>query len=142
MEVRVIKTDEEHKQALSRLEQLMDVDPIPGTEEADLLELLSLVISTYEEEHWPMELPDPVEAIRFRMDQESLKQVDIARILEVKPPRVCDVLNRKRGLTREMIRNLHAKLDIPLEVLIQDYPLSSEDTDVLTHTLGEASNSL
>lgn len=117
MDIKIIKTEEEYEQALSRLEALMDA--APGSPEEDELDLLSLLIEKYEKEHYPIGLPDPVEAILFRMEQQGLTPKDMIQYLGSQS-KVSEVLNRKRPLSLTMIRNLHRGLDIPIEVLIQE----------------------
>jgi len=114
----IIKTDEQYEEALAVVEELMDSDPEPGTGDADKLELLILLISNYEKEHFLMEMPDPIEAIKFRMEQQQLSQKDLIPFIGSRS-RVSEVLNRKRPLTLKMIRTLHKGLGIPADVLIQ-----------------------
>ena len=117
--VRIIHNDEEHADALAALDRLMDIDPESGTPEADELQLLALVIEDYEKARWPIGLPDPVDAIRFCMDQQGLTRRDLEPYVGSRT-RVCEVLSGKRALSMRMIRALHAGLDIPLEVLVQE----------------------
>jgi HTH-type transcriptional regulator/antitoxin HigA len=116
---RIIHTDDEHHAALAALDRLMAIDPESGTPEADELELLALVIEAYEKEHFPIGLPDPVDAIRFCMDQQGLTRRDLEAYIGSRA-RVAEVLSGKRALSMRMIRALHAGLDIPLEVLVQE----------------------
>lgn len=116
MEIRPIHNEKEHRAALERLESLMDAEP--GTDEGDELEVLAALIEVYEEKHYPVDPPDPIEAIRFRMDQQGLTQRDLEPYIGPSG-RVSEVLNRKRPLTLPMIRRLHEGLGIPLESLIQ-----------------------
>jgi HTH-type transcriptional regulator / antitoxin HigA len=118
MENRVIKTSKEFDQALKRLEQIFDAKQ--GTVEGDELELLSLLIDNYEKEHFPIDLPDPIEAIKFRMEQLGYSTSDLARVLGFRS-RVSEVLNKKRKLSLAMIRRLNKDLHIPTDVLIQEY---------------------
>jgi HTH-type transcriptional regulator/antitoxin HigA len=115
----MIHNEEEHAEALAALDRLMELDPEVGTPEADELQLLALVIETYENERFPIGLPDPIEAIRFRMDQEGLRQRDLVPYIGNRS-KVSEVLAHKRPLTLTMIRALHAGLDIPLKVLVQE----------------------
>ncbi len=115
--IKVIKTDEQYNSVLAEVEGLLDSDPRPETEEADKLELLSLLLSEYERKHFPVELPDPIEAVKFRMEQQQLSQKDIIPYIGSRS-KVSEVLNRKRPLTLKMIRSLHQGLGIPLQVLI------------------------
>lgn len=118
MKLKVIRTEEDYQEALARLEKIFDSKP--GSKNGDELEILSILIDQYEKEHFPIDLPDPIEAIKFRMDQMGLKQKDLAEIVGFKS-RVSEILNKKRKLTLEMVRKLNTALRIPTEVLIQDY---------------------
>ncbi|RYZ50152.1 MAG: helix-turn-helix domain-containing protein [Chitinophagaceae bacterium] len=118
MMVKPIKTKKDYQAAMQRLEAIFDSRP--GTPEGDELEVLSILIEKYENEHFPIGLPDPIEAIRFRMEQLGYNQADLAKVVGLKS-RVSEILNRKRKLTLEMIRQLHETLNIPTDVLIQSY---------------------
>ena len=118
MTVKLIKTEEDYNEAMARLDKIFDA--VPGTPEDVELELLSILIDNYEKIHYPIGLPDPIEAIKFRMEQMNYTQKDLANILGIKS-RASEILNRKRKLSLEMIRKLHSKLNIPTEVLIQAY---------------------
>ncbi len=118
MEIKPIRNEQDYQSALEKLENIFDAKP--GTIEGDKLEVLSILIDKYENENFPIELPDPIEAIKFRMEQLNLKQKDLATVVGFKS-RVSEILSKKRKLTLEMIRNLNTKLNIPTEVLIQDY---------------------
>jgi HTH-type transcriptional regulator / antitoxin HigA len=115
MKPKVIKTTLEHTQALAHVEALMDAKP--GSPKEAELELWSLLVERYEVEHFPIDIPDAVEAIKFRMEQEGLRQKDLAVYFPGKN-RVSEILNRKRPLSIGMIRALHRGLGIPAEVLI------------------------
>ena len=116
---RIIHTDAEHHEALAALNRLMDIDLESGTPEADDLQLLALVIEAYEKERWPIGLPDAVDAIRFRMDQQGLTQRDLEPYIGSRAS-VSAVLSGKRPLSLRMIRALHEGLGIPLEVLVRE----------------------
>lgn len=118
MITKVIKTEQEYQAALNRLEEIFDSKKDSKT--ADELELLSLLIEKYENEISPIDLPDPIEAIKFRMEQLGYKQKDLAQAIGLKS-RVSEILNKKRKLTIDMIRKLHDTLGIPTEVLIKEY---------------------
>lgn len=118
MEPRVIKSEDEYKKALAKVERLIAIDPEPGTSDADYLDILAMLVETYEKKHFPMELPNPIEAIVFRMGEQGLLQKDLVPYIGGKS-KVSEVLSGKRPLTIQMIRELHAGLDIPLEVLLQ-----------------------
>ena len=118
MNVKPIKTKKDHQQALERLDVIFDAKR--GTPEGDELEILGILIDQYENENFPIDLPDPVEAIKFRMEQLNYSQTDLAKIFGMKS-RASEILNKKRKLSLEMIRQLHDKLNIPTEVLIQAY---------------------
>lgn len=116
MDIKVIKTEKEYEQALAEIEGLLDA--APGSPEEQKLEVLSLLIERYEEEHYPIDMPDPISAIKFRMEQQGLRQKDLVPYIGSQP-QVSAVLNRKRELSKEMIRRLHKGLGIPYEVLLQ-----------------------
>jgi HTH-type transcriptional regulator/antitoxin HigA len=118
MNIKPIKTEKDYQMALKRLELVFDAKS--GSAEGDELELLGILISQYENEHFPIDLPDPIEAIKFRMEQLDYNQNDLARVIGLKS-RVSEILNRKRKLSLDMIRKLHEVLDIPTDVLIQAY---------------------
>ena len=118
MTIRPIKTKKDYEQALKRLEIIFDAKP--GSKEGDELEVLGILIEKYEDSHFPIDFPDPIEAIKFRMEQKGYNQTDLAKVVGLKS-RASELLNKKRKLTLEMIRKLHTKLSIPTEVLIQDY---------------------
>jgi HTH-type transcriptional regulator / antitoxin HigA len=118
MNIKVIKSEEDYNQALKRLEMIFHAPA--ESKEGDEAEILSILIEKYEEEHYPIEAPDPMEAIKFRMEQMGMENSDLAEIIGYKS-RVSEIFNRKRKLTLKMIRNLHEKLNIPYESLIADY---------------------
>jgi HTH-type transcriptional regulator/antitoxin HigA len=118
MNIKPIKTEKDYQMALKRLELVFDAKS--GSAEGDELELLGILISQYENEHFPIDLPDPIEAIKFRMEQLDYNQNDLARVIGLKS-RVSEILNRKRKLSLDMIRKLHEVLDIPTDDLIQAY---------------------
>ena len=118
MEIKPIKTEKDYNQALERLETIFDAQL--GSAEGDELEVLGILIDQYENEHFPIGLPDPIEAIKFRMEQMGYNQNDLANIVGLKS-RASEILNRKRKLSLEMIRQLHERLNIPTDVLIQTY---------------------
>jgi len=118
MHITPIHTEQDYQDALARLEKIFDAKK--DSPEGDELEVLSILIDVYEKNHFPIEMPDPIEAIQFRMEQMGMKQSDLAQIIGFKS-RVSEILNRKRKLTLEMIRKLNQALRIPTEVLVQDY---------------------
>lgn len=122
--IKVIKTEEEYQEALARLSGLMD--SAPGSEEESELELLAILIQKYEEQHYPIALPDPIEAIKFRMEQQGLTRKDMIPYFGSQS-RVSEVLGRKRPLSLSMIRALHEGLGIPAEVLLQESGKTLDD---------------
>ena len=118
MNIKPIKNEEDYTYTLSYIESLMYAKP--NTPQMDELEVLTTLVEAYEEQHYKIEAPDPIEAIKFRMEQEGLKQKDLISIVGSKS-RVSEILNKKRKLTIEMIRNLHKQLHIPIESLFLDY---------------------
>ena len=118
MNIKLIRTKKDYEQALNRLEVIFDAKK--GTAQGDELEILGMLIEHYENEKFPIDFPDPVEAIKFRMEQLGYTQSDLADVVGLKS-RASEILNKKRKLSLEMIRALHDKLNIPTEVLIQAY---------------------
>lgn len=118
MEIKPIRTDKDYKKALERLELIFDAKK--NSKEGDELEVLGILIEQFENEHFPIGLPDPIEAIKFRMEQMGYNQTDLAKIVGLKS-RASEILNKKRKLSLEMIRQLHERLHIPTDVLIQTY---------------------
>ena len=122
MNIKPIKNEKDYSQTLSYIESIINAKP--NTAQMDELEVLTTLVEAYEEQHYKIEAPDPIEAIKFRMEQEGLKQKDLVSIVGSKS-RVSEILNRKRKLTIEMIRNLHKQLHIPVESLFLDYKTNS-----------------
>ena len=118
MNIKAIKTEEDYNQALNRLEEIFHA-PI-DSKEGDEAEILSILIEKYEDENYPIEAPDPIEAIMFRMEQMQMTKKDLAEILGYKS-RVSEIFSKKRKLNINMIRKLHDKLNIPYESLIANY---------------------
>ncbi|WP_339657499.1 helix-turn-helix domain-containing protein [uncultured Maribacter sp.] len=118
MKISPIRNEKDYQKALDRLEDIFDAKK--GTEEGDELEILSILIDRYENENFPIGMPDPIEAIKFRMEQMGMNQNDLAEVVGFKS-RVSEILNKKRKLTLNMIRKLNTNLHIPTEVLVQDY---------------------
>lgn len=118
MEIKPIKTEQDYSKALERLELIFDAKK--DTPEGDELEILGILIDRYENENFAIDLPDPIEAIKFRMEQMGYNQNDLANIVGLKS-RASEILNRKRKLSLEMIRKIHEALHIPTDVLIQTY---------------------
>lgn len=116
MKVKVLKTEEDYILALKRLEVIFDAPE--DSKDGDEAELLTILIEKYENENYPIDAPDPIEAIKFRMEQMNLDKKDLAAIIGYKS-RVSEILGRKRSLTLKMIRNLHDKLKIPYESLME-----------------------
>lgn len=118
MTVKPIKTEKDYQEALDRLDVIFDAKK--DTPEGDELEILSILIEKYENEHFPIDFPDPIEAIKFRMEQLGYNQSELAKIVGLKS-RASEILNKKRKLSLDMIRQLHESLRIPTDVLIQSY---------------------
>ncbi|MBS0443768.1 MAG: transcriptional regulator [Proteobacteria bacterium] len=119
MNIRPIHTEADYEAALGDIAALMESDPAPGTPKGDRLDILATLVQAYESRHFPIDAPDPVEAIKFRMEQSGLTVKDLEPIIG-RPNRVYEVLSRKRPLTLAMIRRLHRSLGIPAEVLIAE----------------------
>lgn len=121
MELKLIETEKEYDNAIARIDQLFDAPK--GTGEAKELDLLVLLVNKYEQENHPIEEPDPIEYIKIRMEEMGLKAIDLVPYMGNKG-NVSRVLNRKRGLSIEMIRNLHKGLGFPLDVLVSESKLT------------------
>jgi HTH-type transcriptional regulator/antitoxin HigA len=123
MNIKPIKTESDYQVALKRFEALFDA-PV-GTPESDEADILALLIDEFENKNYPIEAPDPIEAIKIRMEEMHLKQVDLVEAIGGKS-RVSEILNRKRKLTVEMIRNLTTQLNLSPGLLISDYSLNGK----------------
>ena len=117
MEIKPIKSERDYRKALKEIDSLMDARP--NTREGDRLDVLVTLVEAWEEKHWPIDLPDPIEAILFAMEQRGLSRRDLEVFIGSRA-RVAEVLNHKRPLTLAMIRRLHHGLGIPAEVLINE----------------------
>lgn len=118
MDIRPIKTIADYEAAMAEIEELFEA--LPGTPEGDRLEILTTLVEAYEERHFPLPPPDPIEAIIYFMESRGLSRRDLESYLGSRA-RVSEVLNRKRPLSLEMIRRLSTGLKIPAEILIQPY---------------------
>ena len=123
MNIKLIKTEADYQKALKRLEEIFDAKI--GTLESDEADILGLMINEYEKRNYHIDAPDPIEAIKIRMEEMQLRQVDLADVIGGKN-RVSEVLNRKRKLTVEMIRNLTKRLNLSPGLLIRDYKLAGQ----------------
>jgi HTH-type transcriptional regulator/antitoxin HigA len=123
MNIKPIKNDDDLTSAVLRMRSLRGAQP--NTPEGDEIEILAALVEAYEEKHHAIEAPDPIEAIKFRMDQMGLKDADLTEFVGQRS-RVSEVLNKKRALSLKMIRNLNQGLNIPLDALVKDYPLERE----------------
>jgi HTH-type transcriptional regulator/antitoxin HigA len=121
LNIKPIRDKDSYEQALTSIENLWDAQP--DSPEADRLDVLVTLVESYEQQRFPIEAPDPIEAIKFRMEQQGLSDADLVPYLGQRS-RVSEILNKKRKLTLTMIRNLHQKLNIPLESLVSDYGLN------------------
>ena len=122
MEIRPIKTEKDYEKAIERLELIFDA--APNSKEGDEAEILSLLIENYENKHYPIDSPDPIEAIKIRMEEMNLKQKDLIGIIGGKS-RVSEILNKKKRLTVDMIRALESVLHISASVLVNNYKLTN-----------------
>lgn len=121
MQIKPIKTVDDNRAALARIEQLWDA--MPNTPEGDELEVLATLVEAFEEANYPIAPPDPIEAIKFRMEQQGLEDKDLVPFLGQRS-RVTEILNRQRRLSISMIRKLHDGLRIPLDSLVKEYQLA------------------
>lgn len=115
MKAKLIKTEEEYKMALSIIDELFDITP--EDERFNEVELLITLVELYEQQHYKIEAPDPIEAIKFRMEQMGMKKIDMTKFFGTRG-RVSEILNRQRDLTLTMIKKLHKEFGIPAESLI------------------------
>ncbi len=122
MEIRPIRTEEDYQNALDEIERLFDAPP--GTPDGDRLEVLTTLVETYEDEHFSIPAPDPIEALNYYMESRGLTRKDLEPIMGSRA-RVSEVLNRKRPLTLNMIRHLNSELGISADVLIAPYPTAT-----------------
>lgn len=127
MNIRIIKTDEQYRHALAEVARLAEMDPVLESDDGARLELLAKLVDDYEQNRFAFQKPDPVDAIIFRMEEQGLRQKDIADLLGGRN-RASEILSRKRPLTLPMIRALHEKLDIPAALLVQE-PRGRYDVD-------------
>jgi HTH-type transcriptional regulator / antitoxin HigA len=118
MEIKPLKTKKDYNLAMARLENIFDSKA--GTPEGDELEILGILIEKYESANYPIEFPDPIEAIKFRMEQLGFNQTDLVKVIGFKS-RVSEIMNKKRKLSLDMIRKLNSSLNIPTDVLIKEY---------------------
>lgn len=118
MQLKIIKTKKDYQIALKRFEQIFQSKP--GSKESDEADILSILIKAYEDKNFIIQAPDPLEAIRYRMEQQGLSNSDLSKILGFKS-RVTDIFNKHRKLNMAMVRKLHTELQIPLESLIKEY---------------------
>lgn len=121
MKMKLIKTEADYNRVINRLETIFDAKV--GTAESDEADVLALLVDEYEKKHFPIAAPDPIEAIKIRMEEMQLKQIDLVKEIGGKS-RVSEILNRKRKLTVEMIRKLSLRLNLSPDVLINDYSLT------------------
>jgi HTH-type transcriptional regulator/antitoxin HigA len=124
MDIRAIRTEADYEWALAEVALYFEHEPESGSPEADRFDVLSDLIEAYESRNWPIDLPDPVEAIRYRMEAGNLQPKDLAAVLGSRS-RASEILGRKRPITLEMARRLHKAWGIPADVLIRPYPLDA-----------------
>lgn len=129
-DIKLIKTKDDYEKILKRIDEIFEAEP--GTPAGDELELLTKLVEIYEEEKYPIDLPSPVTAIKFRMEQQGLKSKDLIPFIGSKS-KVSEVLSGKRTLSLNMIRKLHKGLGIPAEVLIQESGKELPDSSIMEH---------
>ena len=123
MDIKPIKTEKDYNKALERLDVIFDA--LPNSKEGDEAEILSLLIENYEDQYYPIAAPDPIEAIKIRMEEMEIKQKDLVGIIGGKS-RVSEILNKKKRLTVDMIRNLEKMLHISASILVNNYQLAEK----------------
>ena len=124
MEIRPIRTDADLETALSEVNRLMDLDPPEGTTEFDRMDIMATLIDAYEAEHYAIEYPHPIEAIRARMAEKGINQRALGLVTGFAESKISEVLSLRRPLSLPMIRQVADALDLPIEVLVQPYPLN------------------
>ncbi|NQV81543.1 MAG: transcriptional regulator [Alphaproteobacteria bacterium] len=127
MEIRPIKTEQDYEAALGEIETLMDAEA--DTPDGERLDILGILVEAWEEKHFPIEDPHPIDAIKFRMEQQGLEQRDLGNLLGSRS-RASEILNRKRALTLEQIRIIAQRWQVPADVLIANYDLDDGDGSV------------
>lgn len=118
MDIRPLRSEADYGAAIKEIERYFEKEPEPGTAEADQFDLLAMVIADYEAKHWPIDAPDPIDAIKYRMEQKGYSQTDLAALLGSRS-RASEILSRKRPLTMEMAWKLNREWGIPAESLIR-----------------------
>ncbi len=121
--IRPIRTEKDYDWALREIEALFDTQPKPGTPDGDRFDVLASLIESYEDKHWAIDVPDPIEAIRTVLEQNGWNQARLAEVLGSRS-RASEIMNRRRPLTLAMIQKISAELRVPAEVLIQPYHLA------------------
>ena len=122
MKVKILQNEKEYDTATARIYELMQTTVAPNSERSDELQLLALIVEEYERQHYPVPPPDPIEAIKFRLEQMGLSEAELTKMLGGQQ-RKYDILHKRRKLSLAMIRKLNQQLHIPAETLIQDYEL-------------------
>jgi len=130
MRIRPIRTKEDYEAACKRIDSIFQAEP--GSPEDDELEILTVLVDAYEEEHFPIGMPHPIEAIKIQMQALGMSRKDLMDCLGKSSGRISDILNKRRALTLADIRKLSDLLHIPIEVLSQDYPLERPQTEKTT----------
>ena len=123
IDIRPIANEDDYDWALKEIEQYFDQEPVRGTAEAARFDILAALIESYEAKRWPIEAPDAIEAIKFKMTQAGLKQSDLAQLIGSKS-RASEIMNRKRPLTMQQAEKLHREWRIPAEVLLRPYHIA------------------
>ena len=130
MHIKPIHIHDHYEDALKRIEFLLDAQP--GSDEFDELDILSTLVESFEEKNFPMEAPDPIDAIKFRMEQLGINRSELQGIIHCGRGRISEVLNRKRPLSLNMIRAINHELHIPSDILVQEYKLAESSPTTLT----------
>jgi HTH-type transcriptional regulator/antitoxin HigA len=123
-DIRPLRNEADYEWALAEIARYFEHEPLQGTPEADRFDVLASLIESYEAKHWPIEAPDPVEAIQATLDWKGLKKADLGRVLG-SAPRASEILNRKRALTMDMAYKIHTAFGIPADVLLKPYHLAN-----------------
>ena len=122
--IKPIRSEEDYDRAIARINQLLDLNPQPGTDDDNELDVLSTLVEVYEDEHYPILPPDPIEAIKYVMEEKGMDNKQLIPLLGTKS-RVSEIMNRKKPLTLKMIYKLHQAMGLPLEVFINERVLGN-----------------
>ncbi|MCE2563385.1 type II toxin-antitoxin system HigA family antitoxin [Komagataeibacter sp. FNDCF1] len=126
MDIKPIRNDDDLDAAIAEVGRLMDLNPEPGSPDGDRLEVMADLVAAYEARHYPIGLPDPIDAILYRLEEKGMSRSQLCAEAGIAQSRLSDVLNRKRGLSMGMVRAFSRVLGLPADTLVQEYPVAAE----------------